>query len=113
MEIPNLSQEINELHASLCFALADPKRIIILYILAEQPKNVGELAALMEVSQPTISRHLKLLREQSLVRAERQGANVEYSLVDYRLIDALDLLREVLRDRIQRRAKLLEPDPGG
>lgn len=104
----NLSQEVHQLHAGLCSALADPWRILLLYTLHESPYTVNDLAARLGLSQPTTSRHLKILREQGLVRATRQGANVEYSLVDDRLIQALDLLREVLRDRLQYNARLLE-----
>jgi ArsR family transcriptional regulator len=104
----NLSQEVHQLHAGLCSALADPWRILLLYTLNEDPCTVNDLAARLGMSQPTTSRHLKILREQGLVRATRQGANVEYSLVDRRLIEALDLLREVLRDRLQHTARLLE-----
>jgi DNA-binding transcriptional ArsR family regulator len=96
------------LHADICSALADPKRILILYALAEQHMNVSDLANQVGISQPTASRHLKCLRERGLVRAERQGASVEYQLTDRRLIEALDLLREVLRSRIHYRASLLD-----
>lgn len=104
----NLSQEVHQLHAGLCSALADPWRILLLYTLNESPCTVNDIAAKLGMSQPTTSRHLKILREQGLVRATRLGANVEYSLVDSRLIEALDLLREVLRDRLQHTARLLE-----
>jgi DNA-binding transcriptional ArsR family regulator len=53
---------------------------------------------------------LKILRNQGMVRAERQGLTIEYQLTDRRLIQALDLLRDVLRDRIQYRASLIESD---
>jgi DNA-binding transcriptional ArsR family regulator len=108
MDSSNLSVEINQLHADLCSALGDPTRILILYALAETGITVGELASRVGVTQPTASRHLKLLRERGLVRASRQGTSVEYQLTDQRLIEALDLLRGVLRDRIQHRANLLD-----
>jgi DNA-binding transcriptional ArsR family regulator len=104
----NLSQEITILHADICSALADPTRILLLYALSEQPRCVNELVQGLEISQPAVSRHLKILRERGLVRAERQGANVMYTLADERLIQALDLLRLVLRDRITHRASLIE-----
>jgi DNA-binding transcriptional ArsR family regulator len=47
------------------------------------------------------------LRERGLVRANRQGQNVEYTLSDHRIIDALDTLRAVLRDTLSHRATLL------
>ena len=107
---PDLTQQIHKLHAEICSALADPLRILILYALAEQPYTVNSLAEKMRISQPTTSRHLKILRTQGLVYATRQGMNVEYTLNDHRLIDALDLLRLVLRDNIASRANLLSKE---
>ncbi len=103
-----LSQEISQLEADLCFALADPTRILILYALDEQVRNVGEITAELNISQPTTSRHLQILRDRGLVRAKRQGVSIQYELSDRRLIQALDLLRSVLRDRIAYRANLME-----
>lgn len=105
-----LSQEINRLHADICSAIADPLRILLLYALNEKAYTVNELAAQLELSQPTTSRHLKILRDRGLVQATRQGNSVEYSLNDPRLIEALDLLREVLRDRIARRLEYFTLD---
>lgn len=105
---PTLAQEVSQLEADLCFALADPSRILILYALDEQSRNVTELATELNITQPTTSRHLKILRERGLVYAERQGTTITYHLTDRRLIEALDLLRSVLRDRITHRASLME-----
>jgi ArsR family transcriptional regulator len=105
---PTLAQEVSQLEADLCFALADPKRILILYALDEQPRNVTVLSNGLGISQPTTSRHLKILRDRGLVHTERQGTTITYHLSDRRLIQALDMLRSVLRDRISRRASLME-----
>lgn len=102
-----LSQEVNQLHADICSALADPTRILILYLLGEKPYTVGELALTLSASQPTTSRQLKILRERGLVRASRQAQNVEYSLSDHRIIEALDLLRAVLRHTLSQQASLI------
>ena len=110
MENQSLTQEITQLHADLCSALADPRRILLLYALSERPRNVSELADEVGISQPGASRHLKILRERGMVRPERQGASIEYSLADTRLIEALDILRTVLRDRIVYRASLIETE---
>jgi len=107
MQTTALSQEIAELHANLCSALADPTRLLLLYALSDEACNVTELTQKLELPQPTISRHLKVLRESGLVRATRQGALVQYELADGRVIEALDILRSVLRDRIQSRAALV------
>ena len=107
MQTSSLSQEIAQLHAHLCSALADPTRLLLLYALSVQSCNVTELTEKLDLPQPTISRHLKVLRESGLVRSTRQGALVQYELTDRRVIDALDTLRSVLRDRIQSRAALI------
>ena len=103
-----LAQEVSQLEADLCFALADPTRILILYALDEQPRNVTELTSELGSTQPTTSRHLKILRDRGLVYAERQGTTITYQISDNRLIQALDLLRSVLRDRIAHNATLMD-----
>jgi DNA-binding transcriptional ArsR family regulator len=103
-----LVQEITQLHADFCSALADSTRLIILYSLADGPRNVTELTQELGQPQPTISRHLKILRERGLVVPTRQGTMVQYSLADVRVIDALDILRSIMRDSIQKRASFIE-----
>jgi DNA-binding transcriptional ArsR family regulator len=104
----SLTREINLLHASICQGLSDPKRILMLYALRERPMHVNELAEALDVPQPTISRHLKVLRERQLVATEREGPSVRYSLADERVIDALDILRSVLMGTLSRQAVLAE-----
>jgi len=108
MVTPTLAQEISQLQADFCSALADPTRILILYTLDELPRNVTEICAELDLPQPTASRHLKILRERGLVETIRHGTTVTYSLADHRLIEALDLLRSVMRDRYTHRASLME-----
>mgnify|MGYP001054298061 FL=1 len=103
-----LRQEITLLHAQVCQGLADPKRILILYALADGPRRVTDLADALGVPQPTVSHHLKILRERGLVVAEQEGTAVYYALADERVIQALDLLREVLRTQLALRADLVE-----
>jgi ArsR family transcriptional regulator len=105
---PPQESEIQLFHAQICQALADPTRILLLYRLAEGPQNVGELATTLKISQPTVSRHLKVLRERGMVGSTRHGATIEYRLIDNRPIQALDLLRAVLRDNLARSAELID-----
>lgn len=104
----SLQDEIHHLHAHLCSGLADPTRIILLYTLAEKTATVSEIVEELNLSQPTVSRHLKVLREIGLVTYERDGQRVYYRLKDTRVITALNLLREVLADTMKERAELFE-----
>ena len=108
MLTPALTQEITALHANICSALAEPSRILILYALNEKPRNVSDLAKELGLSQPTASRHLNLLRERGLVSAQREGQSVIHTLTDQRVIQALDLLRAVLADKLKSQASLME-----
>jgi DNA-binding transcriptional ArsR family regulator len=108
MNTLELQLEINELHAEICSALADPRRILMFYILAERCANVSDLAAQVGISQPAASRHLKIMRERGLVEPVRKGQSVEYRLSDMRLIQALDLLRRMLRDQLKNQASLIQ-----
>jgi ArsR family transcriptional regulator len=102
----NLKAEITQLHAQVCSGLSDPTRILILYKVAEKPINVSDLAATLEIPQPTVSRHLKVLKERRMVTGDREGKSVYYSLSDKRIIQALDLLRAVLANSLEEQVAL-------
>jgi ArsR family transcriptional regulator len=76
-----------------CFrALADPTRVAIVHRLAAaESLCVCDLTAAFELSQPTISHHLRILREVGLVEAERRGTWAYYRLVP----GAISSLRDV------------------
>jgi DNA-binding transcriptional ArsR family regulator len=98
-------EEVHRLHAELCQALADPKRILILYALAERPEGLA-------LRQSNVSQHLAVLRDRGLVTAERSGTHVSYTVTYPDVVAALDLLRAVLRAKLedtrQRAGRLME-----
>ncbi|HEX9696146.1 MAG TPA: metalloregulator ArsR/SmtB family transcription factor [Actinomycetota bacterium] len=102
----SVRNEIYELHARLCKALADPKRLLIINALRDAQKSVGELTTELELSQSNVSQHLAVLRERGVVSANRDGNNVFYSLKDARVVEALDLLRAVMASQLDRRSEL-------
>jgi len=95
-----LEIEINLLHNRICYALADPTRILILYHLGETPLYVNELVEKLDVPQSTISRHLRVLRERFLVETKRDGAAILYTLSEPRIIKALDIMRSILATQL-------------
>lgn len=103
-----LVQEINQMHAEFCAGLADPNRLMILYSLSDGPRNVTELVNSLNLNQPAVSRHLKILRDRGLVIASREGQSVLYTLSDRRVIQALDLLRAVMATKLRSQAALAE-----
>lgn len=89
-------QELRTMHAHLCQAIADPTRIALLYELGESPKHVNQLVEALNLPQGTVSRHLKILRDRSLVTTRRDGPFVYYRLADPRVIEALEIMRSIL-----------------
>jgi DNA-binding transcriptional ArsR family regulator len=61
-------------------ALADQTRRDILRLLRSGPRTSGDIAQRFDSSWPTISRHLAILREASLVTAQRRGQEIHYEL---------------------------------
>lgn len=106
--VDNLREEVVRMHAQLCSGISDPSRILIIYNLAEGPKCVNDIAGSLELSQPSVSRHLKIMRDCGIVRASREGQSVIYSLADHRIIEALDILRKVMADSIADQAALVQ-----
>ena len=105
---PRLGQEVKLLHKRICYALGDPKRILLLYALAKGALCVNELVDVLDVPQPTVSRHLGILRTRGLVSTERRGTSVYYSLSDRRVIEALDLLRAILASQLAAEASVTQ-----
>jgi ArsR family transcriptional regulator, lead/cadmium/zinc/bismuth-responsive transcriptional repressor len=66
-------------------ALADPTRTRILYALTQQPMCVRDLALLAGVSESAISHQLRLLRDRHLVKSQRAGNVIYYSVASSHL----------------------------
>ncbi len=101
-------QELRVMHATLCQAISDPTRIALLYELGEGPKHVNQLVETLSIPQATVSRHLKVLRDRSLVNTRREGAYIYYELADARALKALDIMRSIMADILSRQHSLAE-----
>lgn len=71
-----------EAAGALLRALASPVRMRLVLQLARGPRCVHDLVDVLELPQPLVSQHLRVLRISRLVRAERAGREIVYSLVD-------------------------------
>jgi len=76
-------------------ALADPTRRKILSLLKDKDMNAGEIANEFNMTKPSISNHLNILRQADLVDAEKVGQNVNYSLKTSVLQDVLKLISDL------------------
>lgn len=76
-------------------ALADPTRRKILKLLKKGSLNAGEIAAEFNMTKPSISNHLSILKQADLVDSEKIGQNVIYSLKTSVLEDMLKMLSDL------------------
>ncbi len=77
-----LAAELTEQLAETFKALADPTRVRILHALSHAELCVGDLAAVLGMSESAVSHQLRLLRGLRVVRARREGKQVFYALDD-------------------------------
>jgi ArsR family transcriptional regulator len=95
------------LQASLLKTMASPRRLELIHLLRETgPIEVWKLAEHFGLPQPAISQHLAALRSAGLVEAVRDGREVRYQLADPEIVEACDLMRQVLVRRLTRMGDL-------
>jgi DNA-binding transcriptional ArsR family regulator len=103
-----LNTDLFKLKAELCKTFADAKRLAIISELRGGEKAVGELVKALKTPQAVVSRHLAILRHRGVVQARREGVNVYYSLTNPRIIDACDIVHEVLMEQMARQKQIAE-----
>lgn len=96
----SLRQELERLYASVCKGLADPKRLLIINILRDGEMSVTDIYELLQLPQSNVSQHLSILKDKGLVTSRRDGQFVYYTLTSSKIVEALDLLREVMADHL-------------
>jgi len=81
-----------------CFkAIGDERRRKILTILGKGSSNAGDIARKFNISQPTISNHLKILREAGLIKEKKVAQSRIYSLNHDRLKKVIATLNEIVQ----------------
>ena len=100
-------KELYKLHAELCGVFSNPTRLEILNLLRDGELSVSELTEKTKLSQANISQHLSIMRSKGVVASNRKGKNVCYKLTDPRLIEAFDIIRDIMVGRLKKNGKLL------
>jgi ArsR family transcriptional regulator len=101
------------MHSELCKTLANDKRQMILGALRDDELSVGQLVDITGIPQANLSQHLSIMRARGVVRARRDGVHVFYSISNPKLIQAFDLITEVMQETIEERARSGAKSPKG
>jgi ArsR family transcriptional regulator len=94
-------QELFQLHEHLLKALANSRRLEIIHLLRDQELSVTDIHTMLDLPQANISQHLMVLKEAGAVTAHRKGKQVFYKIAHPNIIQASDLIREMLLDQRQ------------
>jgi ArsR family transcriptional regulator len=100
MVMHSVADELIALHARICKGIADPKRLLIINALRNGEQSVMELCDGLHLPQANVSQHLAVLRDRGLVSTRRDAQRVFYSLTSMKIIEAIDLLREVMAEQM-------------
>ena len=86
----------NRFKSTVFNALSDPIRLEILSFLRDGEKCVCEIVPHLNLIQPLVSRHLKILKDAGIVRCRKDGTKRMYSIVDSRIYNVVDGLTSEL-----------------
>jgi DNA-binding transcriptional ArsR family regulator len=78
--------------AQVFHALSASDRLEIIEYLRDGEKCVCEIVPHLDLIQPVVSRHLKILKDVGIIRCRKDGTKRMYSMVDPRILDAVDAL---------------------
>lgn len=96
-----------EARARILKALAHPTRLFIVEELSRGERPVAELTKLVGLDMSTVSKHLSLLKEVGLIRDERRGVQIFYSLATPCVLSFFGCLESVLEARLQTQIELV------
>lgn len=92
------------LHAEVCRVLTDPKRLMLLDVLRDGERSVGELAEELGCTLANASQHLGVLRAAGLVEPRRQGTTIHYRLAEPEIVAACDVVHRIVGRRLAQQA---------
>lgn len=95
-----------ELHAEVCKIFSHPKRLQIIEALREHELTVSEVVGHLGIPKANVSQHLAVLRQKRVVMTRREGLNVYYRIANPKIIQACDLMRQVLVEQLEEGERL-------
>ena len=99
-------ERIYELHADVCKIFSSPKRLEILNALKDKERSAGELIEKIGLSKANLSQHMSILKSKGVIQTRREGLNVYYRISNPKIIQACNLMREVLLEQLQEKGKM-------
>ncbi len=103
-----MEDQIYAYHAEMCKVFSHPKRLELINILRDKEMSAGELGERLGLAPANLSQHLTMMRERHILTSRKEGNMVYYRITNPRLLEAFDLLREILFEHIRQDAALIQ-----
>ncbi len=102
-----MEDQIYAYHAEMCKVFSHPKRLELINLLREKEMSAGELGEKLGLAPANLSQHLTMMRERRILVSRKEGNAVYYRITNPRLLEAFDMLREILFEQIRQDAALI------
>lgn len=102
-----MEEQIYQYHAEMCKVFSHPKRLELINTLRDQELSAGDLGERLGLTPATMSQHLTMMKERHILVSRKEGNAVYYRIANPRLLEAFDLLRDILFEQIRRDAALI------
>jgi len=103
-----MEDQIYTYHAEMCKVFSHPKRLELINVLRDKEMSVGELSQGLGLALGNLSQHLAMMRGRHILTSRKEGNVVYYRIANPRLLEAFDLLREILFEQIRQDAALIQ-----
>ena len=92
----------------MCKVLSHPKRLELINTLRDQEMSAGKLAERLGLAKANLSQHLSMMKERRFLICRKEGNAAYYRITNLRLLQAFDILREILFEQIREDAALIQ-----
>ena len=102
-----MEDQIYVYHTEMCKVFSHPKRLELINLLRDQEMSAGELGERLGLAPANLSQHLTMMRRSRIMVSRKVGNVVYYRIANPRLLEAFDMLREILFEQLRQDAALI------
>ena len=103
-----MEDQVYAYHAEMCKVFSHPKRLELINTLRDQEMSAGKLAERLGLAKANLSQHLSMMKERRILICRKEGKMAYYRITNLRLLQAFDILREILFEQIREDAALIQ-----
>jgi len=101
-----MEKKVYMMHAEMCKVFTSPVRLEILDMLRDGKKTVTELVQFIGVNQSNVSQHLLIMKDKGILRTEKKGNYVFYSIANPKISEAFGMMKEIMIDQLAESERL-------